>query len=153
VAESIIIHFATTDWNQLGSWLDARAVHIDHRRWNYPEPFDPLLYAYEYAEHQTEIDSGDLDRLIRLLGGYPTAALCLQLRSVHGDRSCDVAAQLAEDLLREFGGIADDTFAHDGAAYWSLSDLEAGAIRQHGRFLDCYRNHPSACRDGGCDER
>jgi hypothetical protein len=150
MSESIILHFAKSRWDEIVPWLDEHAVLVDDRRWNYPEPFDPLLYAYAYDDHRSEFGPDDLGRLIRLLGSYPASALCLQLRSIHGDASCDAAAGLAIELLREFDGIADDTFAHDGAGYWLLADLEAGSIRQHGRFLDCYRSRPSTCRDEDC---
>lgn len=150
MSESLILHFARSCWDEVGPWLDEHAVLVDHRRWNYPKPPDPLLYAYAYDDHRTEFGPDGLGRLISLLGGYPASALCLQLRSMYGDASCDAAAALAIELLRVFNGIADDTFAHDAARYWLLADLEAGAIRQHGRFLDCYRNRPSTCRDEGC---
>lgn len=148
MAESIIIHFAMAGWDEIGTWLDTRAVYVDHRQWNYPEPFDPLLLVYEVGAHRSEFDPDDLDRLIQLLGGHPTAALCLQLRRVHGDASCDAAAGLTMKLLTEFHSVADDCFANDGAAFWALADLEAASVRSHGRFLDCYRNHLSVCPDG-----
>jgi hypothetical protein len=144
MAESIILHFAMAGWDQIGPWLDARAMPVDHRSWNYPEPYDPVLLVYEVGVHSSEFDPEDLDLLVHLLGRHPTAAVCLQLRRAHGDRSCDAAEELAIALLGEFDGIADDTFARDGAAYWSLDDLRAATVRQHGRFLDCYRMHPSA---------
>jgi hypothetical protein len=124
----MIVHFASAGWDALEPWLDAR-----------PELSEQLLYAFEYADHRVEFEPDDLERLCRLLGGYPAAAVCLQLRRSLGDRSCDAAAGLTVDLLRAFAGVADDTFADGDEGYWSLPDLEAGVVRRHGRFLDCYR--------------
>jgi hypothetical protein len=146
VAECVIVHFVSPGWDELEPWLDARAARVDYRRWNYPEPFEPLLFAYEYADHRREFEPEDLERLCGLLGGYPSAALCLQLRRRHGERSCDAAAALTAESLRAFGGVADDTFANGGVGYWSLAELAAGTARPHGRFLDCYRaSHREMC--------
>jgi hypothetical protein len=139
VAESMIIHFSSAGWDELEQWMDAHAARVDHRRWNYPVAFEPLMFAYEYADHRGEFEPEDMDRLCGLLGGYPTAALCFQLRRGLGDHSCDSAAALTAEVLRSFAGVADDTFADGGEGYWSLAELEDGIAKAHGRFLDCYR--------------
>jgi hypothetical protein len=139
VADSLIVHFSSVGWGKLELWIDAQANRIGARRWNYPDPSEPLLFIYEYADHLNEYESDELDRLCDLLGGFPSAAVCLQLRRRDGVSACDAAARLTAELLRAFAGVADDTFANEGSGYWLLADLDVGAVRSHGRFLDCYR--------------
>jgi hypothetical protein len=111
MAESTVVHFATATWADLVPWLDGLAARVEERRWNYPEPFEPLLFIYGYDAILRENEPEDLGRLNRLLPGGPSSTLCYQLRRRHGDRSVEAAIDLTWRALRQFPGVADDTYA------------------------------------------
>lgn len=136
MAESVSVHFEMAGWDDLVPWLDARAVRTQERQWSYPA-LDYLLLLYEYSDHRIEYARDELEQMCGLLGGFPSAALCLELRRSRGNLACDAAASLALELLEQFRGIADDE-----ERFWTLADLLSGLRRPHGRFLDRLRTRP-----------
>ena len=142
MANCTIVHFVSATWDDLTPWFDQRAARVEPRRWNFPEPLDPLLFVEAYEDHRAEFEPEDLGRLRQLLGGELSCAVGLQLRSVKGNHSCEAAIDLTRRLLREFSGVADDTFAED---YWTLAEIEAGVVKPYGRFLDYYRQGFQEC--------
>lgn len=122
MAESMTAHFTTATYGEVSRWLDYRAAGSDGH-WAFPAS-DYLVLVYEYADHRSEFEPEELERLCKLLGGFPASGLCLELRRSKGRSAHDAAAALATDLLREFPGAVQDI---NGEVYWSLADLEAGA--------------------------
>ena len=135
MAESIIIHFSSAAWDELVPWIEQRAISTSGRRYHYPDP-NYVLLLYEYRDHRGEFEPEDLDRLCARLGGFPSSALCLEMRGSRSKEACEAAAELSVALLRLFDGLADDTL---GNGYWSLDEIESGSVRPNGRYLDPYR--------------
>jgi hypothetical protein len=135
VAESLIVHFVSANWNDVARHLDQKAVRSDRDYgglacWALPNPNDYLVLIYEYQDHLAEFEPDELRRLYELLGGHPSSAVCLELRRSRGRVAYDLASALAADLLRHFSGLVQDI---SGDVYWWLQDLEGGVANRAAR--------------------
>ena len=93
------------------------------------------VLVYAYPDILEEYEPEDLEQLIVELGGVPTASIAVELRRSQGAEAADAASAVARELLRRLGGVVDDTYSQ----FWQLAEIEAGAVKHDGRFLDCYR--------------
>ncbi len=140
MAESIAVHFKKARWDELGQVLDSIALRSEAHascafsQWLYPKSSEPGVFAYAYDDMLDGYEDEDLDRIFKFLDDFPSAILCIQLRSSQGNRSCDCATELALILLKQFEGVADD-----GSSCWTLKEIVEEVRKNTGRFLDCYR--------------
>jgi hypothetical protein len=104
-----------------------------------PEINSVILYRYDGdgGHLLDEYEPADRARLLAL-GGSPSAVLAIELRRSQGARGVDDAASLAVRLLRRFDGLADDL----AGGVWALEEIEDGAGKGRGAFLDVYRHPP-----------
>lgn len=142
MARSFTLFFYGATWSDLSPVLDNVASRVENLRWNYPEPYKPTLFLYEYDDLLNEFEEDDIDRLIAISGvnNFPTCILCLQLSgsSEHDpNKVYDDAEYLTRRLLQQFKGVADDEYCE----MWTLEEILEGKEKQGGKFLDCYREN------------
>jgi len=74
MAEGISVYCRASTWDELSAWLDLHAKRSGSGTWCYPD-VDYLLLVYEAGHDLAAYDQKEKDKLIRTLGGPPTAGI------------------------------------------------------------------------------
>jgi hypothetical protein len=150
MAESIALLFRSAGWDEIAGEVSRFTDGYVAYEWFYPPPTGAnsvILYRDDlYGGHLLdEYEPEDRAHLLAALGGPPSAILMIELRRSQGRRAVDDAASVALRLLRRFDGLADDL----AGELWTLDEIEGGAGKKHGAFLDVYRYPPPVEPDEG----
>jgi hypothetical protein len=150
MAESIALFFRRAGWDEIADEVSRFAEEGVAHRWFYPPPPETSSVILDRDDTcgghlLDEYEPEERARLLAALGGPPSAVLIIELRRSQGRRAVDDAASVAVRLLRRFGGLADDL----AGELWTLDEIEGGAGKKRGAFLDVYRHPPPVERDEG----
>jgi hypothetical protein len=144
VAESFILHFRGPGVSEVEREVARICTRVQPYtvEWCFGYPpaagedgYSVLVYAY--PDIFDEYAPAELERLVAEMGGAPTASIAVELRRSRGAEAVGAAAAVARHLLSRCGGIVDDTYSE----LWRLPEIEEGAVKRDGGFLECYR-HP-----------
>jgi hypothetical protein len=137
MAESILVHFKRVDGKSLRAALDLVGDYAPHyRRWECPAADAWIALAYLCDNGLDDCDDDDVDAVTNELGDLPSHSVTIELCRSRQSSACDLAASVSVRLLRQFGGVVDDT----AGGVWTLQEIEASSRKPHGGFLDCYRH-------------
>ena len=148
MAESVVLHFRGVTWSVIRRSAEALGPSGVGESWvRFKGSAGGRVTLTPYGDLHLEYEAGEIEDLARILGGNPGLSVVLDLGRANQDDSVGLASRVVVLLLQKFGGVADDTFQEGIESYWLLREIEAGVIRSHGAFLDCYRPQPeSSCR-------
>lgn len=137
MAESIIVHFRTEDRLSVADVLDQIALPVDYikRTWRYPDLEAYTLIVYFYDDMLTEYEPDTLSSVQVALDGKPGVSLAIEMRRSSANKGVDDASAFGVRLISVLPGIIDDTYS----GIWKREEIESGAIKSDGGFLDCYR--------------
>ncbi len=112
MAESVAVCFRSATWRELESALNAIS-HLDDARkcWILPKEGAPCVRMYSYNDLSNEYEDDALDRLVALLGDFPSSIVCIELSGIHRGCACNK----------------------------TLGEIMEGARKGDHRFLDHYR--------------
>lgn len=80
-----------------------------------------------------EYEDIELNELKKLLGGVPTATLCIEMRGLKTKQYIEDTKEFVIKILTQFEGIVDDQCFE--SKFWSLSEI----LDNKDDFLNCYR--------------
>jgi hypothetical protein len=126
MAESVFFHFRSADWTDIQRTMDRIAYRWPNSDgWRFPDE-NGAVHAYRYDEVVGEYESDDVQRLIEILGDWPSCTICIELYRSRGLDGVQAARDVITVLAGQYVGSG-----YDGENLFTAAELKAREGREH----------------------